>query len=34
MWQHTAMSRAERLLQLVHLFRRYRNPVNASKLAE
>jgi predicted DNA-binding transcriptional regulator YafY len=28
------MSRAERLLQLVHLFRRYRNPVNASKLAE
>lgn len=34
MWQHGGVSRADRLLRLVHLLRRYRSPVSASTLAE
>src|SRR5712692_5777631 len=34
MWQHQAVSRADRLLRLLQLLRRYRHPVTASTLAE
>src|SRR2546426_382783 len=34
MWQHTAVSRAARLLNLLQLLRCYRHPVTASTLAE
>src|SRR2546425_7877344 len=34
MWQHQAVSRADRLLCLLQLLRRYRHPVTASTLAE
>src|SRR5438552_12016586 len=34
MWQHRPVSRADRLLRLVQLLRRYRHPVTASTLAK